>query len=219
MFQIRCRHSSVARGGGANGAINPPIGPKSRQNSMFLTVLRLIYALKAKIAPPKIVRWEVEVGVSAHENFSFFFEITWFWTETRSEFRWRPFFFFFFWRSLDFGHKNDLNFLNPIQDKWKFGSSSFTFEPNLKNPLWNPGYATVSRHTTCVFAEQSSGIKKFSSKFLLKLSLWMLGISTPNLQEENGYTAPSRCCHWWHDWAEWAKWWRSFASREKNAHA
>ena len=38
---------------GANGAIAPPIGLKSMQNSMFLGVLRLIFALKREIAPPK----------------------------------------------------------------------------------------------------------------------------------------------------------------------
>ena len=43
-------HSSVARG--ANGAIAPPIGQKSMQNSMFFAVLRLILALKREIVPP-----------------------------------------------------------------------------------------------------------------------------------------------------------------------
>ena len=31
----------------------PPIGLKSMQNSTFLAVLRLIFALKREIAPPK----------------------------------------------------------------------------------------------------------------------------------------------------------------------
>ena len=39
--------SSVARGGGG-----PPIGLKSMQNSVFLALLMLIFALKMKIAPP-----------------------------------------------------------------------------------------------------------------------------------------------------------------------
>ena len=89
------------------------------QNSMFLAVLRLISALKTEIAPPKIVRWEVEVGVSAHEDLFFCFEITWFWREKRSEFRWRPFFFFFFWRSLDFREINALNFGDDLFFFWR----------------------------------------------------------------------------------------------------
>ena len=107
------------------------------QNSMFLAVLRLIFALKTKTAPPN------EIGVRAGEDREmmmtsrsgcqctwrpfffgdhlildeektlwisaktfFFLEITWIWTEKLSEFQRRP----FFWRSLDFGQKNILNF-------------------------------------------------------------------------------------------------------------
>ena len=44
-------YSSVARGE-ANGAIAPTISLKSMQNGMFLSVLRLIFALKLEIAPP-----------------------------------------------------------------------------------------------------------------------------------------------------------------------
>ena len=82
--------SSVARG--ANGArAPPPIGLNSMQNSMLLAVLRLVFALKREIAPPqtkifppKIVKWEVKVGVSWQKNAlkfgkDFFLEITRFW--------------------------------------------------------------------------------------------------------------------------------------------
>ena len=92
------------------------------------------------------MRCEVEVDVRALEDLllettwfwtgkrseywwrPFFLETTWFWTEKRSEFRGKP----FFWRSLDFGKKTLWICLNPIQDKCKFGSSSFTVASNFK---------------------------------------------------------------------------------------
>ena len=51
VYIVRVISGVVSRGGGANGAI-APIGLKSMQNSMLLAVLRLIFALKTKIAPP-----------------------------------------------------------------------------------------------------------------------------------------------------------------------
>ena len=44
---------SKARGGG--GGSSPPIGLKSMQNSLFLALLRPIFALKTKIAPPTVL--------------------------------------------------------------------------------------------------------------------------------------------------------------------
>ena len=44
--------SSVARGGGAGGAIAPPIGLRSMQNTPFLALLMPIFPQKTKIAPP-----------------------------------------------------------------------------------------------------------------------------------------------------------------------
>ena len=38
---------------GGGGAQTSPIGPKSMQNSVFLALWRLIFALKTKKAPPK----------------------------------------------------------------------------------------------------------------------------------------------------------------------
>ena len=43
--------SSVARGGA--GGLEPPIGLKSMQSTLFLARLRPIFALKTKIAPPQ----------------------------------------------------------------------------------------------------------------------------------------------------------------------
>ena len=37
------------------GARTSPIGPKSMQNSMFLALWRLIFALKTKIDPQKVI--------------------------------------------------------------------------------------------------------------------------------------------------------------------
>ena len=47
----KIRSSSVARGKGG-GAWAPPIGLKSMQNTLFLALLRPIFALKTKIANP-----------------------------------------------------------------------------------------------------------------------------------------------------------------------
>ena len=65
---------------------------------MFLAVLRLICALKMKIAP------QTKIAPPKIGEDLFFLEIIWFWTKKRSEFRWRLF-VCFFWRSLDFGEK------------------------------------------------------------------------------------------------------------------
>ena len=48
-------NSSVARGGGGKLCYSPPpIGLRSMRNSIVFGVLRLIFALKTKIAPPKL---------------------------------------------------------------------------------------------------------------------------------------------------------------------
>ena len=105
------------------------------------------------------MRWEVEVVVSWQKNALnfgedlfffgdhsivdrktlwivvktfFFLEIAWFWTEKRSEFWWRP---FFFGDHLILDRKTVWICLNPIENKWKFGSSSFTVESNFKKSL------------------------------------------------------------------------------------
>ena len=55
-------------------------------------------------------------------------------------------FFFFFWDHLILDRKTLWICLNPIEIKWKFGSSSLTVEPNFiksLSSLRNPGYATV----------------------------------------------------------------------------
>ena len=46
--------SSVARGGSS-----PPIGLKSMQNTLFLALLRPIFALNTKIVPPMILAMRV----------------------------------------------------------------------------------------------------------------------------------------------------------------
>ena len=51
--------SSVAKGG--RGANLPPIGLKSMQNTPFLALLRPIFALKTKIAPPPL-ELEMRIG-------------------------------------------------------------------------------------------------------------------------------------------------------------
>ena len=58
--------SSVARGGARRGlgGLEPPIGLKSMQNSLFLSVLSLIFGPKTKIAPPQKVI-EVKLGKEA----------------------------------------------------------------------------------------------------------------------------------------------------------
>ena len=43
--------SSVARG---EGGCSPPIGVKNMQNTTFLALLKTIFALKTKIAPPPL---------------------------------------------------------------------------------------------------------------------------------------------------------------------
>ena len=65
------------------------------QNSMFLAVLRLIFALKTKTAPPK--RSWVRVGEDRGIMMT---------NRSGCKYTWRP----FFWRSPDFGQKNILNY-------------------------------------------------------------------------------------------------------------
>ena len=90
--------SNVARGGD-KWCYSPPIGLKSMQNSVCVfSVLRLIFALKTKIAPPPN-----EVGVRVGEDREIMMT-----SRSGCQYTWRP--FFFFWRSLDFGQKNALNF-------------------------------------------------------------------------------------------------------------
>ena len=52
-FETLSTASSVARG--AEGGSSSPTGLKSMQNSVFFALLRVIFALKAKIAPPKVI--------------------------------------------------------------------------------------------------------------------------------------------------------------------
>ena len=53
--------SSVARGGEAGRAI-APIGLKSMQNTSFVALLRPIFALKTKIAPPLALAMRIGQG-------------------------------------------------------------------------------------------------------------------------------------------------------------
>ena len=79
------------------------------QNSVFLALWKLIFALKTKIAPPKgnwdeNLRWcgvEKE-GLSVHEDLFFYLEITCIWTEKPSQIRWKP---FCFWDHLNLDRK------------------------------------------------------------------------------------------------------------------
>ena len=117
---------------------------------MFLAVLRLIFVLKREIAPPpnknsppKDREMRSRSGCQL--------------TEKRSEFRWRP---FFFWDHLILDRKTIWISLNPIEIKWKFGSSSFTVESNFKKsppPLckilatWLIISLLIKHFTYCIF--------------------------------------------------------------------
>ena len=119
---------------------------------MYLALLRLIFALKREIAPPKDREMRSRSGCQL--------------TEKRSEFQGRLFLlgdhlildrkthwisvkttlFYFFGDHLILDRKTLWICLNPIEYKSKFGSRSFTVESNFKKappPLRNPGYATV----------------------------------------------------------------------------
>ena len=68
------RHWSVAKLRGVDSS--PPIGLKSMQNTKFLALLSLIFALKTKIPPPKVIRMRFgeepemmwNVRLSLHED-------------------------------------------------------------------------------------------------------------------------------------------------------
>ena len=123
-------NNSVARGGKWCYS-PPPIGLKSMQNSVVLAVLRLISALKReiaphrKIAPPKIVRWEVDHLILDGKTL---------WISVKT---------FFFWRSLVFGRKNALNL---PQSNWKHIKIRVLNQTSKKAPpLRIPGYATAHK--------------------------------------------------------------------------
>ena len=95
------------------------------QNSMFLAVLTLIFALKREMAPSKRKYPPKDREMSCRSG--------WQLTEKLSEFRWRP---FFFGDHLILDSKTLWICLNPIENKEKFGSSLFTVESNFKkSPL------------------------------------------------------------------------------------
>ena len=142
---------------------------------MLLAVLRLIFALKreiappqTKIAPPKIVRWEVEVGVSGQKNALNFGEDL------------------FFWRSLDFGQKKALNLRQSSLNKLKIRTCSFSAESNFKKsppPLRNPGYATANVHylISCYQCFTRKNKRTKCNNFLNHLKLCVMS-SVPQLK-------------------------------------
>ena len=97
--------SSVARGGEEGGATAPLNGLKSMQNSMFLVLLRPIFAPKMKTAPTNGI-WELKLWRTwryLDQNSGGFL----FWSSPKIR---EDLFFFFFWRSPNFGRKDRLNF-------------------------------------------------------------------------------------------------------------
>ena len=101
---VQSMASSVARGAGGGGGLEPPIGLWSTQNCTFLVLLRPIFGEKLNTAPPKeigcqssevhvVIRPEraFEFPFSAEKSVSisvktFFLETTCFWAEKTFEF-------------------------------------------------------------------------------------------------------------------------------------
>ena len=165
-------HSSVARGGGGVVRAPPPHWrEKYAKYPVFIPLLRPIFALKTKIAPPRVlweeVWWEEiwnlkwygpeKLFLSLDEDL-FFYETTWIWTEKPFQFRWSP----FFWRSPKFGLKNRLN-LSEVQ--WKSGSRSFDVVPPQKQPppMQIPGYAIDGTSKLLGLKSQSKTFNETSS--------------------------------------------------------
>ena len=75
--------SSVARGGG----YSPPIGMQSMQNTLFFVLLRPIFGLKVKIAPPPTLALAIRIVAKLDSTRvkTFFLVITWLWATTQSK--------------------------------------------------------------------------------------------------------------------------------------
>ena len=148
---------------------------------MFLSVLRLIFAPKTKIVPPKR-NWgecgrrswddcrQVEEWVAVHMKNLFFFRSPEFGQKKALEFRPEDlfffFFFFFFLRSPDCGQKNVSIWFKTYDNLSQV--HSLLFQVSKKSPplLRNPGYATGFE--ICSFITFDEFSASFIPKFLLE---------------------------------------------------
>ena len=92
-----CSDASSAASGEAGGGAIAPIGLKSMQNTPFWALLRPIFALKTKIAPPVVLAMIIGLGSDVISNKKLGFSLA-------------EDVFFFFLRSRKFGQKKRPNF-------------------------------------------------------------------------------------------------------------